>query len=132
MRAISVYQPHATLLMIGAKPYETRAWKTSFRGYLAIHAAASRADLPLCTQTPYRQALMAAGITAIPLGAMLGVVELLDCIPAETVTDQTFGDFTPGRWAWHVRVVEVFARPQRQRGQQGFWDWPFDRAKLLF
>ncbi len=134
MKAITLYQPHATLIVIGAKPYETRSWKTSFRGYLAIHASKSKEDLPICTREPYRGALVDGGITAIntiPTGAVLGVVELLDCIPAETAHDQTFGDFSAGRWAWYVRVVEVFRKPQPVSGQQGLWDWPFDRAALV-
>jgi len=38
MKALTLYQPHAFLIGIGAKLYETRSWKTNFRGLLAIHA----------------------------------------------------------------------------------------------
>jgi len=38
MKAITVYQPMASLIAVGAKPFETRAWRTAHRGPIAIHA----------------------------------------------------------------------------------------------
>jgi len=40
MKAISLLQPWAILVAVGAKCIETRSWKTSYRGPLAIHASA--------------------------------------------------------------------------------------------
>lgn len=40
MKALTVHQPYASLIAIGAKRIETRSWSTSYRGPLAIHAAA--------------------------------------------------------------------------------------------
>ncbi len=39
MKAITIWQPWASLLACGAKQYETRSWATSYRGPIAIHAA---------------------------------------------------------------------------------------------
>jgi hypothetical protein len=39
MRVLSLTQPWATLVAIGAKQIETRSWRTSYTGPLAIHAA---------------------------------------------------------------------------------------------
>lgn len=39
MKAITLHQPHAHLIGLGVKPFETRSWKTNYRGLLAIHAA---------------------------------------------------------------------------------------------
>lgn len=44
MKAITLHQPHSYLVAIGAKPFETRSWKTNYRGLLAIHAARIQAD----------------------------------------------------------------------------------------
>ena len=38
MKAITLTQPWATLVAIGAKRIETRSWRTFYRGPLAIHA----------------------------------------------------------------------------------------------
>jgi hypothetical protein len=39
MKAITLYQPWATLVAIGAKRIETRSWSTQYRGPLAIHVS---------------------------------------------------------------------------------------------
>jgi hypothetical protein len=38
MKALTVRQPWAALLILGAKQYETRTWPTRHRGILLIHA----------------------------------------------------------------------------------------------
>ncbi|MFL5577327.1 MAG: ASCH domain-containing protein [Gemmatimonadaceae bacterium] len=39
MKALTLTQPWATLVAIGAKTIETRSWPTHYRGEVAIHAA---------------------------------------------------------------------------------------------
>lgn len=39
MKALTIWQPWASLLACGAKRYETRSWPTRYRGPIAIHAA---------------------------------------------------------------------------------------------
>jgi hypothetical protein len=39
MKAVSLWQPFASLIYTGAKKIETRSWPTNYRGPLAIHAA---------------------------------------------------------------------------------------------
>jgi len=45
MKAISLWQPHATLIGIGAKPFETRSWQTPYRGKIAIHAGKNQEEI---------------------------------------------------------------------------------------
>jgi len=40
VKALTLHQPWASLIAVGAKRIETRSWSTSYRGPLAIHAAA--------------------------------------------------------------------------------------------
>lgn len=40
MKALTIWQPWASLLADGEKRFETRSWATSYRGPIAIHAAA--------------------------------------------------------------------------------------------
>jgi activating signal cointegrator 1 len=40
MKAITIYQPWAQLIAVGAKTFETRSWATKHRGPIAIHAGA--------------------------------------------------------------------------------------------
>lgn len=38
MKALTIQQPWASLIVSGDKQYETRSWKTDYRGPIAIHA----------------------------------------------------------------------------------------------
>src|SRR6202030_3531482 len=90
MKTLTLTQPWATLVALGAKRIETRSWRTSYRGPLAIHAAKRmpKAAISLCWDTPFRAALEAGGYgpgggTAtnpfgLPLGAVIAVTVLID------------------------------------------------------
>lgn len=45
MKAISLWQPHASLIAIGEKLYETRSWSTRYRGPIAIHASKTQEEM---------------------------------------------------------------------------------------
>ena len=40
MKALTLWQPWASLVALGWKSVETRCWSTKYRGPLAIHSAA--------------------------------------------------------------------------------------------
>ena len=68
MKALSLRQPWATLVIQGKKTLELRAWTVNYRGRLAIHAS----------QTYDPAACRALGVTpeTVTTGAVLGTVEL--------------------------------------------------------
>lgn len=39
---------------------------------------------------------------------------------------RTYGDFTPGRWAWLLSDIAPLAEPAPARGRQGLWEWSWD------
>jgi len=53
IKAISLWQPWASLVIGGHKQFETRSWRTRYRGLLAIHAARSKAAGGLFEQEPF-------------------------------------------------------------------------------
>jgi hypothetical protein len=139
LKCLTVLQPWASLLISGAKRYETRSWLTNHRGPLAIHAGQKLGETArrLCAQEPFRSALGLAGFrywSDLPCGKVIGCVELASCFPAEDLTasrriiegspEWMFGDYTPGRWAWYclraVRLAVPFACP----GWRGLFDVP--------
>lgn len=93
MKAITLTQPWATLVAIGAKRIETRGWSTSYRGPLAIHAAKGIASvggaeglMRLCRSEPFRSTLLAAhylGTPALPRGAIVATCELVAVLRTE-------------------------------------------------
>ena len=40
-----------------------------------------------------------------------------------TFMPDAYGDYSPGRWAWHLTDVQCLPTPVPARGQQGFWPW---------
>jgi hypothetical protein len=101
VKVLTLTQPWATLVAIGAKHIETRSWETLYRGPLAIHAAAGygkggrRGHKELCGAEPFCSVLNTAcerhyrpwsGLREIvehpfmPLGAIVATCELVDCV----------------------------------------------------
>jgi len=142
---LSLHQPWASLIAIGAKRYETRGWPTSHRGPLAIHAAKAwtRDQAALCLKEPFRSALEAGGIKIplaegryflgrkapafLPLGAVVAVGNVVDCFetfpgpPGLDHVEEMFGDWGPGRWAWLLEDVRPLAEPSPLAGAQGLF-----------
>jgi len=135
MKAISLTQPWATLVAMGAKEIETRSWSTAYRGRLAVHAAkglklvgGKDGLLTLCMQSPFREALHDAG-DVLPLGAVIATAELYDIRATSYIADAisrrelAFGDYSGGRYAWLLRNVELLPEPVQCKGALGLWEW---------
>lgn len=134
MKALSLWQPWASLMAFGAKRFETRGYATGVRGELAIHAAKKKDNdcLALCREEPFRSALVGGGIDFIgdlPFGAIVAVGKLVACHRVEdireTLSEQelAFGDYRVGRFAWEWELTERLATPVPAIGKQGFWFW---------
>jgi len=58
MKVLTLYQPYATLVAVGAKRIETRSWSTKYRGPLAIHVSKHKEiDHKLWWSEPFATAL---------------------------------------------------------------------------
>lgn len=152
IKAISLWQPSASLIVIGAKRFETRSWATNYRGPILIHAAKKwTPDLRrMIREHPFTLALKGHvgdfkpgefSRLSIPLGCILGVADLCGCfrslgqllsISPAILEDGThihqpelsFGDFYPGRFAWKLENVRRFETPIPFRGMQGIFNVP--------
>ncbi len=156
MKAISLTQPWATLVAIGAKRIETRSWRTPYRGCIAIHAARNfppRAR-DLCYEEPFcsvlRQGQEGSIVARMPLGSIVAVCDLVGCaeitlapviyeeatlgLPPESGSycvppedpEHAFGDYSPGRHAWFLAHVRQLAVPVPCRGALSLWEVPGD------
>lgn len=134
MHCLTLTQPWATLVVLGAKRLETRSWSTTHRGPLAIHAAKlfPAPAQALCLQEPVRRLLAQAGYLdwhSLPLGQLLGTVELTGCTRVEELADVPaleglLGDFSPGRWAWTLTKPTPLPAPVPCRGRLGLFKVP--------
>jgi hypothetical protein len=65
-KAISLWQPHASLVIIGAKGVETRTWESPIRGRVVMHAAKTMRALDLCGLPYFWEAFDKAGLWQLP------------------------------------------------------------------
>lgn len=132
MKALSLWQPWASLIALGLKRIETRSWGTPYRGLIAIHAAKrwtreEREFLEdLAEDFPGR---IPAELAKPPLGAVVCVACLADCRRMDsrwcaglTDLERAVGAHLPGRYAWVLEDVRPLATPYPLRGYQALWD----------
>lgn len=122
MKGLSVHQPYASLLAWGAKRYETRGWRASYTGWLAIHAGksmevlldmaeelsafAQRKEDPGLMTLFFLDVLDKRGVDRsqftlndLPRGALVGVAKLTGyhpgstLLPTLTAQEKAFGYF---------------------------------------
>lgn len=137
MMAISLWEPWATLVVLGFKKLETRSWAWSYRGPLAIHAARHRSrDIDkLIRSEPFAGCL---GDTPLSWGKVVGTVTKGECLvirgdglwspqmamPLPPEPELSFGDYRPGRKAWVLENALRFAVPFARPGRQGPFEVP--------
>jgi hypothetical protein len=117
MRALSYWQPWASLIYDLRKTIETRHWEMLYRGPLAVHAA-QKVDRNACEEFGYNW-------RTIPRGAVLCIVNVKGCVrfPHPLATPDPYGDFTEGRFGHLYEMLEKFAEPIPAKGHQGVWNW---------
>ena len=68
MKALSLKQPYAELILQGKKKIELRKWNTNFRGDFLIHAS----------KIPDKEAMQKFGFKELPLGSIVGKANLIN------------------------------------------------------
>ena len=67
MKALSLKQPYAELIVSGKKTIELRKWNTKFRGNFLIHAS----------KKPDKNAMKNFGFKSLPCGCIIGKAKLV-------------------------------------------------------
>lgn len=146
-RALSLHQPWASLFALGEKDFETRSWQTRWRGVVYCHASRAKPNAE-AMRNPAIVAALARhgyhGAASLPTGCILASAELTGCavihqatgayvgpetrildLPAGrhivSATEKAFGDYRPGRFAWHFRGRRQLFAPVDVGGRQGLW-----------
>ena len=154
MKAITIWQPWASLIMAGHKPYEFRRWpapKALVGQRIVIHAGARRvvvreiaelleqlgAGHPCGGLNSDCSALLGKLLSAphsLPYSAGLGTVVLGSPQMACDLWPDEFKDFSDSdrvehsNWAWPLTKIEHFTPIVPTPGRQGFWQWPWTGA----
>ncbi len=149
MKALSLTQPWATLVAIGAKRIETRSWPTKYRGPLAIHAAkgfpAWAKDMcgshlvtgllgwPKCPNPPTQEWIddNSRRIKTLPLGQIIACCKVANCLDVNlierfvqpfTEQERRLGDYDPGRYGWLLEDIVPVEPPVFAKGALGLWE----------
>lgn len=141
MKALTVRQPFATLLVRGLKQFETRTWYTKHRGLLAVHAAKGRDDWQLETYADpmVKRALTEMSYRAfrqLPFGKVLGTMRLERIHDTGKMSpamyegfERRVGNFNRDRYAWQLVPTSRYDEPVPAQGQPGLWDFDKDTHK---
>jgi activating signal cointegrator 1 len=148
MKALTLTQPWATLVAIGAKRVETRSWSTSYRGPLAIHAAKalpwSWSEFNPTREPAFAEALGdlaplnnygSPDLACLPRGVVVATCDLIDVVQIDAYlrvqlseAELAFGDYSDGRLAWLLANVKQLDEPVPAKGRLGLWEWEPIRA----
>lgn len=128
MKVLTIRQPWATLIIQGYKRFEFRSWQTKYRGELLIHAGKGIDKEAMNRLKNYLP-------DELPLGKILGKVELVDCIKCDEnfkkmclkenkdiYAKSTFEE----RFAWQLTNVEVFDEQIDAKGHLSLWEYEVD------
>lgn len=143
--ALTIWQPWASLIVEGIKPYEFRGWPTPdhvIGKRIVIHAA----------KRPMRTAEIAAALQLLerghddgmdaarafdlleavwrrerelPVAAALGSAILSPAVEC-TVLFKDVPDVDPNKWGWPLSEIRRWPEPVPISGKQGFWHWPHE------
>lgn len=152
MKALTVWQPWASLILIGAKPYEFRGWKPprSLIGHrIAIHAGArpvrpgeilqliNMMRDPVVCGTPclHPSALdllnqVRRDPKCLPLSHIVCTAVLGEPKPGDLCAEE-FGEKAGNdsdrdgtfNWGWPLTAIHPLEPPIPMRGAQGLWNW---------
>lgn len=121
MKAITIKQPWASLIVESGKDIENRTWPTHYRGPVLIHASKKLDDWEcyaanaLIEFKGITMQLEKWSDTNLPLGGIIGVAEIVDCVTSH-----------PSPWfVGPYGFVLANVKPVRYipcRGALGLWD----------
>jgi len=149
MKALTIHEPYASLIIMGIKKLETRGHKTNVRGEIAIHAGKKPMDAEgkalaekYGIEPQYGKVLGVAYLCACGLvkdDVKCGISwEIRQSMPNEEsdyekfarvydsmdlMEEPNFGDLSEGRYLWALEVVEKFDEPIPAKGMQRWWNW---------
>jgi predicted transcriptional regulator len=118
MKALSLKQPFAELVVSGKKTIELRKWNTKFRGEFLVHASKS-VD---------KTAMARFGFTDLPIGAIVGKAVLLDVkkytdeFSHLSDKDKHLASFEWGTYGFILENAERMPNISC-KGSLGFWDF---------
>jgi hypothetical protein len=131
VKALSISQPWADLILEGVKRVENRKWPTKVRGRVLVHAPLSFDNdgllyiMAVMREQGRTYSAQVDGIGRPPRqrGALLGVVTITDCV-RPTETDPADNAWSFGPWCFTLSDAYWLPKPIPYKGRLGFFDVP--------
>lgn len=145
---VTLHQPWASLVLVGAKVFETRSWAPPvglIGSRLGIHAGKTVVRrLPADLAASVAELLGRDWIETVPTGRLLCIATVCGAWmtgerigegniatvraregspPLPCFREDLFGDYSPGRWIWGLEQVAL-VKPVPVRGRQRVWSLP--------
>lgn len=117
MKAISIMQPYASLIVRGVKDIENRSRPFHHTGPLLIHASKSWSKLGYHFVTDKMDEYIPSKDQHV-FGAIIGMVDMVGCVD-ESESKWFFGD-----WGFEFENAIEFKKPIPWRGQLWIFDVP--------
>ena len=124
MKALTIKEPWASLIIEEYKKYEFRSWKTKYRGKILIHAG-------LSIEKDMMERFKDYNIDINP-GYIIGEATIVDCILVDEEFNKKLRNIDPvvyGRsnhtetYAWKLENVVKYDNPIPCKGKLGLWNY---------
>ncbi len=122
MKALSLKQPFAELILQGRKKIDLRRWNTHFRGEFLIHAS----------KVPDQKSMEKFGFKDLPCGCIVGKANLVDVKKYESSEEHQkdeslhLADEIWGNYGFVLKDVKRI-KPIPAKGSLNFWNFEFNQ-----
>ncbi|MFZ7112871.1 MAG: ASCH domain-containing protein, partial [Desulfatiglandales bacterium] len=121
MKALSIKQPWAWLIVNGVKDVENRNWRSDYRGPLLIHASRTW-DRKGYDFVCDRLGEYLASKEQFAFGALIGRVEMIDCVSSPDHLPAQSRRWFFGEYGFVFKQAEAFTDPIPYKGRLGLFD----------
>jgi tetratricopeptide (TPR) repeat protein len=112
LRCLSIRQPFAWLVCIGAKTIENRTWQTDFRGTIAIHASTSQTNVRALEQELPNGTIKPDDFR---FGAIIGLADIEEIKPYGREHESDM--FASGPYCWRMSHGRLLKKPIPMSGK---------------
>ena len=127
MKALSIKEPWATLIIEEYKKYEFRSWKTNYRGKILIHASK---ELEKDSKERFKDYNLKYNC-----GYIIGEADLVDCIKVDKEFNEKLIKINKvvysksnhiEKYAWQLENIKKYDNPIPCKGKLGLWNYDLD------
>lgn len=124
MKALTIKEPWASLIVNGYKEYEFRSWKTNYRGKILIHTGMSMDKDMISRFKDYNLKYMS--------GCIIGEADLVDCILVDKEFNNKLREINPivysqsnhiETYAWKLENIKKYDKVVYTKGKLGLWNY---------